>query len=236
VRRAMLMMFITVRFTFAWSPLNASESVTTEPVRLKPDQLDVLKAAVRSTNERKQKAWFEFKKLESQNNPSKFSELYLYTASDTERDLKKTQSAFESLLKTNEERRAAQIFFSDIQTFYSETKVTVQKLPTTKYTLFRDNTFQLLDYTQTAYYVVARDGSLTFDLDVQSSPPQAKILFKRQGEEYLVFSRLTNTIVKNLVYARWFFRLELDGYYPENKMFDPYHEPSLSLNITLRMK
>lgn len=207
-----------------------------EPIRLTPDQVMILKSAARSVTTRKKSANFKLKGLEAQREMGQVRMALFSTLSDEQKEVQKTQDSFEKFSSTEEARQASKVFFGDILNLYSTVGTSLQVFKTQEYRIVRDNTLQLFDHTHSAYTLVAQRASLTFDLEVRSTPPEATVSHRRKGDAYTTHPRLTNTTIRNLVYATWQVRAELKGYRPQEKTYDPFRDPSNVLEFALQAK
>jgi hypothetical protein len=89
---------------------------------------------------------------------------------------------------------------------------------------FRESVFRTLEENAVAYEVVAQDGALTFDLEVNSVPPGAIVSYKRTGDPYQINPDPTNTTLKNLEFAIWIIRVHKPGYKDQEKIHDPLRD------------
>jgi hypothetical protein len=207
-----------------------------EPVRLTAEQVALLKTAATEINDRTAFANIKLKEIESQREITRIRTALFSTLFDEQKQVQKIQEKFESLSRTEEARRASKVFFGDILDLYSAGGKNVKVFPANEYLIVRNNTFQIFNHTHTAYRVAAQRGALTFDLEVRSTPPEATVSLRRKGDTYATHPRVTNTTIKNLVYATWEVRAELKGHLPQEKIYDPFRDPSNVLEFALQRK
>lgn len=75
-----------------------------------------------------------------------------------------------------------------------------------------------------AYALVADKESLTFDLEVESTPPGATISYHRRGDPYKENPSPTNAVINDLPYAIWIVRFQMPGYQEKEIEHDPFRE------------
>lgn len=123
-------------------------------------------------------------------------------------------------------RKAVNLVFFEIEEEYKVLLKNVEEASSANYASVRKQTFALLNYNTNAYTVIAENGSLTFNLVVNSTPQQGStISFKRKGDpDYTPNGNETNTTIENLVFAEWYVRVELKGYLPKEKLHNAWRE------------
>ena len=62
-----------------------------------------------------------------------------------------------------------------------------------------------------------------FDLRVISAPPLARIKYWKEGSTPVEFAQETTAVIQHLDYAIWHVLVELLGYKPQEKEFNPFH-------------
>jgi hypothetical protein len=86
-----------------------------------------------------------------------------------------------------------------------------------------DSSRNALEDTSALFLNVASAQSLTFDLEIGSTPQNADVSYKRTGESYTHWSKVTDTTIPNLAYAVWTIRAARDKDVQE-KDHDPFQE------------
>ncbi len=165
---------------------------------------------------------------------------------DTERDFEK--------LSTEKEIPVSRVFFGDLRISYESVLVQISDSPhragftvlpfrlvsqndqdaRPKYPLVAQATFRAFEQNQLAYKVVADSGSLTFDLDVRSTPRGATILYFRRGDKPRKHQDPTNSIIPSLPLAIWMVRFEKEGYRAEEREHNPLTEPNHVVDVELK--
>ena len=126
------------------------------------------------------------------------------------------------------------MFFSDIVARYDEQLVTIWNSKPGELRAVRVQTFQLLEDNYRAFARAAQGQPLTFDLEVVSAPEGADISYMRKGDAaYASDGKKTSVMLRNIVRAIWYFRVELPGYRTQEKSFDPYRETNNVLTFHL---
>jgi hypothetical protein len=202
------------------------ESIMKEPVHLTGAQVSILTQAAGSLAQLEE--YFEVEAqvpqfLEHFEQAKAILESTLHEGKDV---VLRTQENFQKLTSSEGSKQASNAFFSDlIGRYRTQEELLSNELDRDGYRRSRSNTLLLLDYNYAAYKTVATQESLTFDLRVNSSPPNATISFKRDGDAtYTTEPSVTETEIKNLVYAVWFVHVELKGYAPQEKQHDAFRE------------
>jgi hypothetical protein len=173
--------------------------------------------------------------------------------------LSKTETSFRALENSNPRPAAAssQAFFDDIRISYNEVlnmlrnqarlemepplqlvvlrKQIAQNRPSaTPYPPLAQVAFRAFEQNELAYNVVADTQSLTFNLEVGSTPAGAMVLYHRRGDPYQHNPDPTNTVIKALPYAIWIVQVQLAGYQTEEREHDPFREPNHVIHVDLK--
>lgn len=172
--------------------------------------------------------------------------------------LDNTESQFHDLGEQQTQSKTAQVFFDDLRTSYKtvldalgESGSAHAAPPTALNVAWNskfigygdahggDNSlaamavFRVLEQNERAYELVADTGSLTFDLEVQSSPEGANVSYRRRGDPYHDNPKPTDSVIQALPYAIWIVRFQKPGYRDEEVEHDPFREPNHVLMVQL---
>jgi hypothetical protein len=150
---------------------------------------------------------------------------------------------------------AAQAFFDDLRIGYTELLHeldqdgrTTQVTPVTgkspfqegssskkrgMYSLAAQAVFRVFEVNELAYNLVADTASLTFNLEVNSTPQGATISYRRRGDPYKQHSSPTNSILRSLPLAIWIVRFQEQGYRDLEVEFNPFVEPNRVITASL---
>jgi len=79
-------------------------------------------------------------------------------------------------------------------------------------------------------------GEPTFNLEVVSYPSEAKVTYWRSASRAVEHHKRTPTTIKNLEYAIWYLKLELEEYNTEKITYDALKDDSHSVHRHLRRK
>jgi hypothetical protein len=153
---------------------------------------------------------------------------------------------------------AAQVFFDDLRTGYTEvlaglsekekgsstgasittaawtsqTQANQRKGP--RYPLTALAVLRPFELNELAYKLVADTESLTFNLEVNSNPEGATILYGRRGDTpYKQHQSPTNSTIKSLPYAIWIVRFQKQGFRDKDVEFNPFVEPNRVITANL---
>jgi hypothetical protein len=91
-----------------------------------------------------------------------------------------------------------------------------------------------MEQNELAYKVVADDGSLTFDLEADSTPEGATVSYFRKGDSPRTNPDQTRATISKLPYAIWIIRFEKAGYKSEEREHDPFREPNHVVHVDLQ--
>jgi hypothetical protein len=196
------------------------------PVRISAEQSSILVTARNAFSPRAAKIREMLFSLGSGVAADRPTKIPLSEALADERDaVSRVATVFGAASSTGDERAAADVFFGDFVRRYDRSSKQFATLKYDELERFRQDTFGLLDDTANAYEEVRAFNSLTFDLDVNSTPPQADVSFRRVGDSYTKHPDRTTTTIKNLVFAVWFVRAELNQKNQE-KEHNPFRQPN----------
>lgn len=167
--------------------------------------------------------------------------------------LKVTESKFREL-GDKSQVDAAQVFFDDLRTSYTEVLADLsgkangratragfvatawppQEKHKSHYSLTALAAFRPFELNELAYRLVADTETLTFNLEVSSNPEGATILYGRRGDtSYKQHSSPTNSTIKSLPYAIWIVRFQKQGFRDKDVEFNPFVEPNRVVHVDL---
>ena len=203
-----------------------------QPVAISPAQGKLLKDELDQSRQRSSRMSARLKVLEAENVLSGLGETLSTRAAEEASAVAKTRAAFLKLAETAPQRQGAQAFFNHFQVRYTALSGDVKQLTSSSYKQMRDRTLQLIDENQRAYEVVAAKESLTFNLEVRSTPGGASLAYKRTGDPYESHDRPTETTIENLIYAIWTVQATL-GSTRKEQTHDPYRASNHVLSFDL---
>jgi hypothetical protein len=213
--------------------LQVSSANLREPVKITTEQASLLRSEARSilthafkTREKLQATW-EDKNFEVR------KDVLLTSVSGASDSVSRVKSLFLNMSTGFQQRRSAEIFFNNISRRYEYVRGGISDWDAQKYTLVWESVFETFEQNASAYLAVADDGSLTFDLDVNSSPQEASVSYKLYGDSYKNHPNPTNTTIQNLEYATWIVRVHKEGYKDQEKTHDPSKEKNHVLYFIL---
>lgn len=153
--------------------------------------------------------------------------LYELLRSSTARamsSVSETKGQLTELSDGAEQKEAVGIYCADILNQWSMFSTNLEESDKSTGDLTHEM-LSLYQYSSAAYTTVARTGYLTFDLTVESKPPEARIFLRRDGDEnWDPQDEFTNTTIKNLIRATWHIRVEKEGYATSEKKHNPFRE------------
>jgi len=163
--------------------------------------------------------------------------------------LRVTQDEFLKLGTTKEQRPNAEVFFSDLGQTYQAAISQMSHSASAATQLGRlirvsDDkksaeplvalALRPMEQNELAYKVVADEGSLVFDLEVDSTPEGAVVTYFRKGDQPRANPDPTRSTIHSLPYAIWIVHLEKVGYRPEDREHDPFREPNHVIHVDLQ--
>jgi len=95
-------------------------------------------------------------------------------------------------------------------------------------------TLRPMEQNELAYKVVADEGSLVFDLEVDSTPEGAAVSYYRKGDPPHANPDPTRSTIHSLPYAIWIIHFEKTGYRSEDREHDPFREPNHLVHVDLQ--
>jgi hypothetical protein len=163
--------------------------------------------------------------------------------------LQATQEDFSKLAVGQEQRSNAEVFFGDLSKTYhdaishlgrsaaeitkggrlvrvSDEKKTAEPLVALA--------LRPMEQNELAYKVVADEGSLVFDLEVDSTPEGAVVSYHRKGDQPRPNPDPTRSMIRSLPYAIWIIHFEKPGYRAEDREHDPFREPNHVVHVDLQ--
>jgi hypothetical protein len=164
--------------------------------------------------------------------------------------LRATQAEFSKLTTSEAQGSKAEIFFDDLRKSYEdaishlvratatfkgeERLVRVSEVKKAGAEPFLSLTLRPMEQNELAYNVVADQGSLTFDLEVDSTPEGAAVTYSRRGDPPRGNPDPTRSTIRSLAYAIWTVHFEKPGYKPEEREHDPFREPNHAVHVDLQ--
>jgi hypothetical protein len=92
-----------------------------------------------------------------------------------------------------------------------------------------------MEQNELAYNTVAAQGSLTFDLEADSTPEGAAVSYSRKGDNKPTPNPdPTRATIHSLPYAIWIIHFEKPNYKPEDREHDPFREPNHVVHVDLQ--
>lgn len=171
--------------------------------------------------------------------------------------VKVTESKFQEL-GDKSQVDASQVFFDDLRIGYSEVlaqlsaeakgtsvkaditavawfpQTQVNQRKPLRYPLTALAALRPFELNELAYKLVADSESLTVNLEVNSNPEGATILYGRRGDtSYKRHQSLTNSTIKSLPYAIWTVRFQKQGFGDKDIEFNPFVEPNRVITANL---
>ncbi len=238
-RRALT--FFTVLFLFGVSASFGQESeqrgVFREPVKIDDVQVHLLTDAQSEVDRQITAVTTALEGVERERDFGRAQGLLVEYIERGRLGVANTQDKFNKTADEGRLRSASDAYFGDLLASFDGARTEIKKASIADQKEFGwtfDNVLGLLEYTNETYALAADTKSLTFDLEVRSKPPDAAIRFHRRGDAATPNSDNTNTTIHNLVYARWFVEIHLDGYADQAKEHDATRERSHRLDFDLK--
>jgi hypothetical protein len=200
------------------------------------NRLDTLKASLRALSEPKTNA--------------RVQTLLRQNVLDADAALTVTEQRFLDLVADSKQKAAANVFFSDLHITY-QTAMALTGLKAYGYSggviaaayqrgsgsafpAVAEAVFPAFEQNRLAYTVVADKGSLTFDLEVRSSPEGASVSFGRRGDSsFEALQDPTNSTIKALPYAIWTVRFEKKDFMDVERDHNPFTDQNHVLTVEL---
>ena len=151
-------------------------------------------------------------------------------------NLAETQIMLMASTKNQEKRTIFKAFFGGI---FQRLIASIQNVQNSLPPEFEQQATNLLAEYAIASHVMAyveASGEHTFNLEVVSYPPKAKVTYWRSSSKAIEHYERTPATIKNLYYGIWYLRLELEGYHTENITYDALKDDSHSVHRDLRRK
>jgi hypothetical protein len=96
-------------------------------------------------------------------------------------------------------------------------------------------TLRPMEQNELAYNTVAAQGSLTFDLEADSTPEGAAVTYSRKGDNKPTPNPdPTRATIHSLPYAIWIIHFEKPKYKSEEREHDPFREPNHVVHVDLQ--
>ena len=167
--------------------------------------------------------------------------------------LQATEREFEAEITDQKFRSDSKIFFSDLQTAYEKALRQVNgsarvaesvtprfylaartsRADSKDYPAAAQVTISAFEQNELAYKIAADSSSFYFDLEVDSTPPGAKVYYFRQGDTPVINQDPTNCTIHSLVLAIWTVRFEKPGYRSEDRIHNPFTDPNHTIHVDL---
>ena len=163
--------------------------------------------------------------------------------------LRDTQAEFSKLTADGAKGPQAEIFFGDLRKSYEDAishlvrsaalkgkghLVRVSGVKKAAVEPFLSLTLRPMEQNELAYKIVADQGSLTFDLEVDSTPVGAAVSYNRRCDPPRGNPDPTRSTIRSLVYAIWIIHFEKPGYRAEEREHDPFREPNHVVHVDLQ--
>jgi hypothetical protein len=167
--------------------------------------------------------------------------------------LEGTQRDFDKFA-TGKQKPAATVFFDDLHSSYERALVQIddfsQRAGVTGlalrlvsqgaqdarpgYLVLAQATFRPFEQNELAYRTVVDTDSLTFDLEVRSSPEGATVSYRRRGDTFQQEAEPTDTVIRALPYAIWFVKFHKTGFRDKTVEHDPFRDPNHVVEVSLQ--
>jgi hypothetical protein len=155
---------------------------------------------------------------------------------------------------TEEQKPASTVFFDDLHRSYESALVQIDdsshravvtglafRLVSQaaqdagpQYRLLAQATFGAFEQNELAYQTVVDTESLTFDLEVRSSPEGATVSYWRRGDTFQQEAEPTDTVIRALPYAIWIVKFHKAGFRDEIREHDPFREANHVVDVSLQ--
>jgi hypothetical protein len=230
-------------------PNNGLVFPTSAEVTVNLDQKQLLRREAGHLQARIQQLKSTVSEYASANQHGAVTPLLLKNLSDAATALKQTEAEFSRLTTDNGQRTNEGIFFDDLRRGYEGV---ISHLDRSKATLGHGGALvriaetekpsvesllalalRPMEQNELAYKVVADEGSLTFDLEVDSTPEGASVSYFRKGDPPRPSPDQTRATIPKLPFAIWIVRFEKSGYKTEEREHDPFREPYHVVHIDL---
>jgi hypothetical protein len=186
----------------------------------------------------------------SANQHSALTSLLRQNLSDAVSTVKQTEAEFSRLAGDNGQRSNEEIFFDDLRRGYQSVishldrskaasggmgqLVRVSETDKSSVEPLLALALRPMEQNELAYKVVADEGSLTFDLEADSTPEGATVSYFRKGDSPRTNPDQTRATIPKLPYAIWILRFEKSGYKTEEREHDPFREPNHVVHVDLQ--
>ena len=222
--------------------MSARVSSKAEPAKINPDQAAILRAALpglKAVTEKGKADIHEAEKLHAARRlsfPALKEKMVQSLAAATD-IVATTRGLFLESSKSAGVVAAARAFFDGLLAEYTEVSGKIQTLEFPGYPPVRERTLLALETPVLAYQRVASEGSLTFNLVVESTPPIAALSYRRTGEPYTQNPDPTDTTIWNLPYAIYIIRVQKPPEWADQeKPHDPFRDPNHKIHFDLARK
>jgi hypothetical protein len=236
-------------YSFKVIPNNNLVFPTKADVGVNPSQVQLLRTASvgLQTRIRELKA-----QLYGVTSTKKQEDILLAALQEAVQALGETAGRFRTLSTNKSQSESAEIFFDDLRATYAEASTVLRASAAAGHAQFRTvglqqdkadvnrnsaaymGVLRALEQNEVAYTIVAEAQSLTFDLEIESMPPEALVLYHRKGDAFKKNPQDTNCLIRSLTYAIWFIRVEKLGHTPQEREHDPFREPNHKMTFNLK--
>lgn len=221
---------------------------TKADIAISASQSQLLRREAARVQARIQQIKSQVSEYEVANHKGTLTPLLRQTLVESVKALEATQEEFLKLATIEEQRPNAQVFFSDLGKSYQDAisqmnrsasgaggrlvRVSDERKQTAEPLIAL--TLRPMEQNELAYKVVADEGSLVFDLVVDSTPEGAAVSYHRKGDQPRANPDSTRSTIHSLPYAIWIVHFEKPGYRPEDREHDPFREPNHVLHVDLQ--
>jgi hypothetical protein len=223
---------------------------TRAEVTVNPSQKQLLRREAKHVQERIQQLKSAVLEYVQANREGAVSPLLRRNLVESADAVRATQEEFLKLTTVEGQKANAEVFFEDLRRSY---EAAISNFPRATATLRRKGhlvrvsdrkknspepllslALRPMEQNELAYKVVADEGLLTFDLDVDSTPAGAAVSYHRKGDPPHPNPDPTRATIHSLPYAIWIVHFEKPGYKPEEREHDPFREINHVVHVDLQ--
>jgi hypothetical protein len=222
---------------------------TKADVAISASQSQLLRREAIRVQVRIQQVKSEISEYEFANHKGALTPLLRQALIDSESALQATQEEFLKLAVGGDQKPNAEAFFGDLSKTYHDAISHLGRLATAttkggRFVRVSDEkktaeplaalALRPMEQNELAYKVVADEGSLVFDLEVDSTPEGATVSYHRKGDSPRANSDPTRSTIRSLPYAIWIVHFEKPGFRTEDREHDPFREPNHVVHVDLQ--
>ena len=223
---------------------------TRAEVTINPSQKQLLRREARNLQGRIQQLKSAVSEYVRANREGAVSPLLRRNLVESADAVKATQVEFQKLTTVEGQKVSAEVFFEDLRRSYEDA---ISHFGRATATLRREGhlvrvsdskkssaepllslALRPMEQNELAYKVVADEGSLTFDLEVDSTPEGAAISYHKIGDPPHPNPDPTRATIHSLIYALWIVHFEKPGFKAEDREHDPFHESNHVVHVDLQ--